>query len=565
MCPARYADRLDHSASERAAQRPVQQAPQPLVVGAADDHAERAADRVAGEVIARLQGGAADVHQHSAGCGHGEVRRAADTASGAEVGLAGGELSDGLSARIEGKRGRGSGLPDGVRQRLESGFGSSLSDVRIHTDGEAASLNRAVSARAFTTGKDIFFGAGEFRPDTAEGAHVLAHEVAHTQQQGGSTAQRTAIRRWDLRAKKLGLNRAADISTLSSRPIWFVKDDDGDRIVVKTEDQPLGLGELAAKLQKRVAGISSVSQRKLEWNDRLAIDNLLEVRAGTDSLDDSWRERGAALKLAGQGAPTDDAKEVAKADAQTALWNRQRSVIAMTVAEGESGEKAAQPGQNLPDDDNRSTYRKLLMDPKHLRKLGEMTAVDLFFGNQDRLQNGNLGNWFVDPQGTINLIDSIDPGNGDRHSAHGQFATQGTWEDAGPGKNTTAALFTNADRADELATLIIEAIRNAGWDRATDTGGDSSARTWANGAHASGTGTRRDFIGEHMAAGFDAGIRRIIKVFSSTRWSLTRLRDHSAKKSIRGAARKAAAADGGANDYYAELKRRAQWLKANAI
>lgn len=564
MCPARYADRLDHSASETAARGPAQPSAQPLVVGAADDHAEREADRVAGEVITRLQGGAADAHQHSAGCGHGDVRRAADTATGAEVGLAGGELSAGLSARIESRRGRGSALPGGVRQRLEQGFGGSLSDVRIHADGEAASLNRAVSARAFTTGKDIFFGAGEFRPDTPDGEHVLAHELAHTRQRG-SGAQRTAIRRWDLKAKKLGLNRAADISTLSSRPIWFVKDEDGDRIVVKTEDQPLGLGEMAAKLQKRVAGIGSVSQRKLEWIDRLAIDNLLEVRAGTDGLDESWRVRGDALKSAGQGSQSDDAKDVAKADAQTALWNRQRSVIAMSVAEGESAEKAAQPGQGLPDDDSRSTYRKLLMDPKHLRKLGEMTAVDLFFGNQDRLQNGNLGNWFVNPQGRINLIDSIDPGNGDRHSAHGQFATQGTWENAGDGKNSTVALFGSTNRADDLADLIIDGIMNAGWDRASDTGGDSSARAWARGAHASGAGTRKDFIGAHMAEGFDAGIRRIIKIFSSTKWSLTRLRDHSAKKSIRGAARKAAAADGGANDYYAELKRRAQWLKAHAI
>lgn len=564
MCPARYAERLDPSATEKSLDPPARPALQPLVVGAADDHAERDADRVASEVITRLQGGAAEVHQHSAGCGHGDVRRAADTSSGAEVGLAGGELSSGLSARIESKRGRGSALPDGVRQRLEQGFGGSLSDVRIHADGEAASLNRAVSARAFTTGKDIFFGAGEFRPDTPSGEQVLAHEVAHTRQ-GGSGAKRTAIRRWDLKAKKLGLNRAADISTLSSRPIWFVKDEDGDRIVVKTEDQPLGLGEMAAKLQKRIAGISSVSQRKLEWNDRLAIDNLLEVRAGTDSLDESWRERGDALKLAGRGGPNDEAKDVAKDDAQVALWNRQRNVIAMNVAEGESAEKAAQPDQSLPDDDGRSTYRRLLMDPKHLRKLGEMTAIDLFFGNQDRLQNGNLGNWFVNPQGRINLIDSIDPGNGDRHSALNQFAAQGTWENAGDGKNSTVALFQSNTRADDLATLIVDGIMNAGWSKDTDSGGDSSARTWARGPHVSGNGTRKDFIGAHLADGFDAGIRRIIKVFSSTKWSLTRLKDHSAKKSIRGAARKAAAADGGANDYYAELKRRAQWLKANAI
>ena len=46
---------------------------------------------------------------------------------------------------------------------------------------------RALNARAFTVGHDIAFAAGEFRPDTAAGRHLLAHELSHVVQQSGGS------------------------------------------------------------------------------------------------------------------------------------------------------------------------------------------------------------------------------------------------------------------------------------------------------------------------------------------------------------------------------------------
>ncbi|MFC6341620.1 DUF4157 domain-containing protein, partial [Nocardioides hankookensis] len=102
--------------------------------------------------------------------------------TGAVVGHEGGELDDGTSAQIESRRGRGRPLDAPVLQRMQSAFSANLSDVRIHDDPDAARLNRLVSARAFTTGKDVFFGAGEYAPSSPEGDRVLAHELAHTLQ-----------------------------------------------------------------------------------------------------------------------------------------------------------------------------------------------------------------------------------------------------------------------------------------------------------------------------------------------------------------------------------------------
>ena len=93
-----------------------------------------------------------------------------------------------VQAGIEDRRGGGASLDAGVRERLAPGLGDPLSDVRIHTDTGAGTLARAVSARAFATGRDVFFAHGEYRPGTTDGDRLLAHELAHVVQQRGAPA-----------------------------------------------------------------------------------------------------------------------------------------------------------------------------------------------------------------------------------------------------------------------------------------------------------------------------------------------------------------------------------------
>ena len=60
--------------------------------------------------------------------------------------------------------------------------------MRVHTDDHAGALARAVSARAFTVGSDIFFAPGQYNPGTSSGNELIAHEVAHVAQQRGAPA-----------------------------------------------------------------------------------------------------------------------------------------------------------------------------------------------------------------------------------------------------------------------------------------------------------------------------------------------------------------------------------------
>ncbi len=81
--------------------------------------------------------------------------------------------------------GRGSGAPVDVRG-LDPEVRGSFADVRVHADAHADALARSVSARAFTTGTDVWFASGEYRPGTGEGDRLLAHELAHVVQQRGA-------------------------------------------------------------------------------------------------------------------------------------------------------------------------------------------------------------------------------------------------------------------------------------------------------------------------------------------------------------------------------------------
>jgi hypothetical protein len=79
--------------------------------------------------------------------------------------------------------GGGNALDGGTQSRMSSAFGHDFSDVRLHTDAGASQLADDLNARAFTVGKDIAFGAGEYQPGTLIGDALIAHELAHVLQQ----------------------------------------------------------------------------------------------------------------------------------------------------------------------------------------------------------------------------------------------------------------------------------------------------------------------------------------------------------------------------------------------
>jgi Domain of unknown function (DUF4157) len=79
--------------------------------------------------------------------------------------------------------GSGQAIEPSVRQVFERRLGHDFSDVRVHTDSDAAASAQAVRAAAYTVGDEIVFDAGEYQPTTVKGERTLAHELTHVVQQ----------------------------------------------------------------------------------------------------------------------------------------------------------------------------------------------------------------------------------------------------------------------------------------------------------------------------------------------------------------------------------------------
>ncbi len=83
----------------------------------------------------------------------------------------------------------GAPLSHETRALMEPRFGADLSRARVHSDSRAAESARSVDALAYTVGRDIVFGAGQYAPRTSAGQKLLAHELTHFLQQSSAGFQ----------------------------------------------------------------------------------------------------------------------------------------------------------------------------------------------------------------------------------------------------------------------------------------------------------------------------------------------------------------------------------------
>jgi hypothetical protein len=81
-------------------------------------------------------------------------------------------------------RSPGQPLDPATRAFMEPRFGHDFNHVRIHTDEKASDSALAVNALAYTSGRHLVFGAGQYSPTTASGRRLLVHELVHSVQQG---------------------------------------------------------------------------------------------------------------------------------------------------------------------------------------------------------------------------------------------------------------------------------------------------------------------------------------------------------------------------------------------
>jgi len=89
-----------------------------------------------------------------------------------------------VAAGIRALRVQGAPLDAPLRSFMESRFNHDFGRVRVHTGSTATAVAQRINARAFTVGRDIVFGGGQFSAGSDSGRRLIAHELTHVVQQG---------------------------------------------------------------------------------------------------------------------------------------------------------------------------------------------------------------------------------------------------------------------------------------------------------------------------------------------------------------------------------------------
>ena len=186
----------------------------------------------------------------------------------------------------------------GMRESLETAFGADFSEVRVHAGQEADAVARQEGAAAFTSGLDIYFASGEYRPAFETGQRLLAHELAHVIQQTGRAASSGRMRATDVRGSgEIQRQSFPEFSRLTKlhEP--------------KEEKEKTKYKKVADKL-------AEIVKNKVDWTtDAVIADQIEEFKKKPPSAIKDWPAQAESLLY-------DSLKAVGKTDAAISLIKR---------------------------------------------------------------------------------------------------------------------------------------------------------------------------------------------------------------------------------------------------
>jgi Domain of unknown function (DUF4157) len=231
-----------------------------LEIGAVDDPLEHEADRIADDVMSGQESPVSvaasplRISRKCTACEQDEDREPGLLQRAPESGATAGETAgSGIKPSTGGEK-----LPPATRGFMEHRFGVDFSSVRIHAGAEDDRHARLLNAQAFTVGNHIHFRGGRFDPHAFLGRHLLAHELAHTLQQGGgaSLIQRKTVADWDAEATAL---ETQILATAEYKALNAVAQGRATWIIAQAKTKPLGdaKGERLYYLKKLLTAITT--------------------------------------------------------------------------------------------------------------------------------------------------------------------------------------------------------------------------------------------------------------------------------------------------------------------
>lgn len=248
-----------------------------LTIGTVGDKYEQEADRVAAQVVQRLNAPASVPSGEDETVQREEMETKSNKARMMRSPILQRKSSNGgmaaksdLEASINRARGGGRLMENNVRKRMEQGFGADFSGVKIHTDAQSDQLNRSIQARAFTTGHDVFFRQGEYNPGSRGGQELIAHELTHVVQQNDSQLQRKLEEQKLLTEQEvpnIGVLQQGSILQRYNEYEQFLPEDVETNYTQQEEEKE--------KLDK---AIKNIKEDRLDDEDKQVIKSILEIR-----------------------------------------------------------------------------------------------------------------------------------------------------------------------------------------------------------------------------------------------------------------------------------------------
>jgi Domain of unknown function (DUF4157) len=207
--------------------------PQPIIqaklqVNTPGDSYEQQADAVADQVMRMRDGDAPIVQRMPLKPMSGVMRMCSECAANQEEdkdihrkesgsGDPGGHAAPPIVSQVLASGG-GQAMDSDTRQFMETRFGQDFSAVRLHTDSRAAESAEAIQARAYTSGHNVVFGAGEYQPGSEGGKQLLAHELVHVgQQDRWNTVRRSPLFDFES-ARKTGISKHVELERILKTP-----------------------------------------------------------------------------------------------------------------------------------------------------------------------------------------------------------------------------------------------------------------------------------------------------------------------------------------------------------
>ena len=268
--------------------------------------------------------------------------------SASSEGVVEGNASPDLEAGIQRARGHGQALSPTLQMQMGQAMGADFSGVRVHTDTQSDQLNRSIQAKAFTTGKDIFFREGAYNPSSHSGQELLAHELTHVVQQTGTQSsslpslsrqmiQRTTVKtmggEWEtikyekyefrnthggvegadiklefkpnqiVNAEKIGLTQT--IRTLKEGDPWYLGDNEGEQNIAKSRTIQDGSDKGTSIDRIPKAGVNNPIYGALGGDENMDIANTQMPEQDLDESEAGQKVGGAYNRL-GKRVPNED-------------------------------------------------------------------------------------------------------------------------------------------------------------------------------------------------------------------------------------------------------------------